>query len=112
MPMQMAMLLAALCSCSSASAFQLPPPRTSRFGFQPGYSRVQQSSFAFQQQRAAVEGARSTIGGRSLYGTNVGSSGSEEIEVRLRQVWRTNAASFVQKKEKSDTGTRYNNIGF
>lgn len=80
--MQMAMLLAALCSGTVAFAFQLPLPRT-RFGCEHG-SRAESPVVVQQQSRRAVEVIRSTIVGRSLYGTSVGSSGSEEIEVRLQ----------------------------
>lgn len=78
--MQMAMLLAALCSGTVAFAFQLPLPRT-RFGCQ---HRSRAESPVVVQQRRAVGVIRSTIVGRSLYGTSVGRSGSEEIEVRLQ----------------------------
>lgn len=83
MPMQMAMLLAALCSSSmGVFAFQLPAPRP-RFGSQQRQvSRL--ASVVFQQQQRAIQGVRSATVGAPLYGVNVGSSGAEEIKVRRR----------------------------
>lgn len=77
MTMQMAMLLAALCSNSTGVfAFRLPAPRTG-FGCQQG-SRPE--SVVFQH---AIEGARTTamVGRSVLFGVNANSSGVEEIKV-------------------------------
>lgn len=83
MPMQMAVLLVALCSSSTGVlAFQLPVART-RFGCQHESALA---SVVFHQQRA-TEGVRTTTVGRSLlYGINTGSSGGEENKVGLRSL--------------------------
>eukprot|EP00903_Cladosiphon_okamuranus_P021796 g20042.t1 len=75
--MQMAMLLATLCSSSvGVLAFQLPAPRT-RFGCKDGSGLA---CGVFYQQRA-IEGISTTIVGRNLlYGIGVGSSGGEDIK--------------------------------
>eukprot|EP00752_Nemacystus_decipiens_P009872 g8807.t1 len=99
MPMQMAIILAALCSgsCTGVLALLQPTPRTCRFGFQHG-SGVDNNSAVFQRQHG-VEVARSALVGSRLYGMEISSSGSDEVkEASSDATQRTGENSDVREK--------------